>query len=94
MSEGSFCLRKVPRMGEADFGAAKLDVTVDLDLPTAATGDGLRFTSVKADAGEKRLLWGVSGHAPSGKLLAIMGPSGEWRSHTGNRTVRLVIMSG
>ncbi len=28
---------------------------------------------------EKRILWNVSGHAHSGAVLAVMGPSGEFQ---------------
>lgn len=62
-------------MGEVGFGEVKR-ADVSPSPPTEA-GDGLRFESVKVDAGGKRLLWGVSGHAPPGKMLAVMGPSGE-----------------
>lgn len=38
---------------------------------------GLHFSSVCVDVTDKRILWDVTGHALPGRVLAIMGPSGE-----------------
>lgn len=35
------------------------------------------FDRVCVDVKGKRILWDVSGRAPTGQLLAVMGPSGE-----------------
>ena len=48
--------------------------------------EGLTFKSVCVDVGQKRILWDISGHAPPGHVLAIMGPSGRL---VYNRTVIL-----
>ena len=38
---------------------------------------GLIFQDVCVDIKDKRILWNVSGHTPSGAVLAVMGPSGR-----------------
>lgn len=38
---------------------------------------GLHFSSVCVDVADKRILWDVTGHSLPGRVLAIMGPSGE-----------------
>ena len=39
--------------------------------------EGLNFELVSVDVGEKRILWDISGYAPPGHVLAVMGPSGK-----------------
>ena len=38
---------------------------------------GLHFSSLCVDVADKRILWDVTGHSLPGRVLAIMGPSGE-----------------
>ena len=39
--------------------------------------EGIVFKDVCVDVDAKRILWSVSGRAPPGRMLAIMGPSGK-----------------
>lgn len=56
-------------------------VTVTEQTNNATTGGGggaeMIFRDVCVDASDKRILWGVSGKARPGQMLALMGPSGK-----------------
>ena len=54
---------------------------------------GLTFKDVCVDVAEKRILWSVTGDAKPGKVLALMGPSGEWNNlfNTANICYTLVL---
>lgn len=46
-------------------------------LASQGAEEGMAFDRVCVDVKGKRILWDVSGRAPTGQLLAVMGPSGE-----------------
>ena len=56
--------------------------SVDQRVPNALPG--LHFDSLCVDVTDKRILWDVTGHALPGRVLAIMGPSGEANDREGS----------
>lgn len=46
-------------------------------LASQTEEEGMVFDKVCVDVKGKRILWDVSGRAPVGQLLAVMGPSGK-----------------
>lgn len=68
-------------MGEVELSEKNRTLSLSLTASQrlAKGEEGLRFDSVCVDVSHKRILWDISGHASPGRVLAVMGPSGELR---------------
>ena len=65
------------RASSRSVTASRRGSSKSVDQKVQNTLQGLDFDSVSIDVADKRILWDVTGHALPGRVLAIMGPSGE-----------------
>ena len=65
------------RASSRSVTASRRGSSKSVDQKVQNTLQGLHFDSVSIDVADKRILWDVTGHALPGRVLAIMGPSGE-----------------